>query len=480
MWRQLYKELDEATLQSLNAPLGIDPDLMDIIAQLGTLIIILTLDLDVVFSSSRWNCPANEGAPMSSLIHPDDWDKLLLTVHKVAKAEGKLRLGVEHRVRDGKDWRWYLTEIEYIHLQGGNYILLTSSDITYRIGIESAMIRAQALMHTVITQSNMILIAVNQKGNVIFVEGRGTHKLGINIPKLVGRSIRALVRLVVGNDSSVLTKLSVALQGQESTWTLSYNDRLYECNASPLAIVNERIGTVIVATDVTDLMRKSEELKQFASIVSHDLHEPLRMIASYLDLLTIRYADSLDERAQGYIRTVVEASIRMDQLLKDLLAYSRLELKQSEVCSLKQCVQDAQTNLLVAIEERHGLVHVHSDKDVQLLANGILITQLFQNLIANGLKFNESPQPTIEVKWVKSGTKVLISIRDNGIGIASAYYKVIFLPYKRLHNPTLYSGTGMGLAFCKKIVEAHQGRIWLESLENGTIFYVELDLAGQQ
>ncbi len=220
------------------------------------------------------------------------------------------------------------------------------------------------------------------------------------------------------------------------------------------------------------LARSNAELEQFAYIASHDLQEPLRMISSYLQLLSKRYQSELDGEAQEFIGYAVDGAKRMQALIRDLLSYSRIAThgKPLIVVNSKQLFQDALTNLKIAIEEKKVLI-TPPDTFPEIYADPIQITQLFQNLLSNAIKFCQEIQPKIEIKIDRLEEQWLFRVYDNGIGIETEYRDRIFLVFQRLNRRGDYPGTGIGLAVCKKIVERHGGEIWVESqADRGSIF----------
>jgi len=212
-----------------------------------------------------------------------------------------------------------------------------------------------------------------------------------------------------------------------------------------------------------DLARSNRDLEQFAYVASHDLQEPLRMVAAYTQLLAERYKGKLDENADKYIHYAVDGATRMQTLVKDLLAFSRLG-RQGMHPQLTDCgviVDLALKNLRVAIEESGA--RVECGEFPALMADAALLAQVFQNVIGNAIKFR-GPEPlVVRVTAEQTKQETIVSIADNGIGIAQEHAELIFEIFKRLHSRAEYPGSGIGLAICKKVVEQHGGRIWVES-----------------
>ncbi len=222
-----------------------------------------------------------------------------------------------------------------------------------------------------------------------------------------------------------------------------------------------------------DLARSNAELEQFAYVASHDLREPLRMVASYTQLLARRYQGKLDADADEFIHYAVDGATRMQRLIDDLLAYSRVGTR-NQACEPTDCeavLAQALVNLSMAIEET-GAIITH-DPLPTLQADGTQLVQLFQNLIGNAIKFHGSRRPCVHVSARRCDREWIFSVRDNGIGIDPQYSERIFVIFQRLHRRDEYPGNGIGLAICKKIVQCHDGRIWLESTpgQGATFFF---------
>ena len=221
-----------------------------------------------------------------------------------------------------------------------------------------------------------------------------------------------------------------------------------------------------------ELKRSNADLQQFAYWVSHDLQEPLHVIRGFLRLIEKRYREKLDEKGHEFIRVTIEGTKRMQELIRDLLEYSRVGTKAKEFKPTECSVVLDKTlfNLKVAIEESGA--EVTYDVLPTVTADAIQLGSLFQNLIGNAIKFHGAEPPMVHVSAEKRDGEWLFSVRDNGIGIDPKFSERIFSVFQRLHTSDEYPGTGIGLAICKKIVERHGGRIWVESEPGkGTTFY---------
>ncbi|HST00745.1 MAG TPA: ATP-binding protein, partial [Usitatibacter sp.] len=212
-----------------------------------------------------------------------------------------------------------------------------------------------------------------------------------------------------------------------------------------------------------ELERSNEELQQFAYVASHDLQEPLRMVSSYTQLLGRRYGDRLDGDAKEFMEFIVDGAARMKQLIEDLLAYSRVGTRGRELSATDSGAALAKTLANLRASQEASGAQVTHDEMPEVTADATQLTQLFQNLVGNAMKFRGEEAPRIHVGAETRGKAWVFTVRDNGIGLDPQYADRIFMMFQRLHNKTEYPGTGIGLAICKKIVERHGGHIWVES-----------------
>jgi light-regulated signal transduction histidine kinase (bacteriophytochrome) len=230
-----------------------------------------------------------------------------------------------------------------------------------------------------------------------------------------------------------------------------------------------------LARHAAELARSNAELEQFAYIASHDLQEPLRIVSSYTKLLAKRYGDRLDAKAEKYINYITDGSDRMQQLIEDLLDYSRVGTRgqEFEPIESEEILQRAIANLRVSIHKNHAAI-TH-DPLPAIVGDANQLARLLQNLISNAIKYRGERSPAVRVSAHRQDRTWVFSIRDNGIGIDPKHHDRIFTIFQRLHTREEYPGTGIGLAICKKIVERHGGRIWVESEPGeGSIFYFTL------
>ncbi len=281
----------------------------------------------------------------------------------------------------------------------------------------------------------------------------------------------ALIPLRLGDEIVGLLQLNDRRPGRFTPESI----RFFEGLAVSLAIaIRRRQVEESLREAAENLKRSNEDLQQFAYVASHDLQEPLRMVASFVKLLELHYASQLDARAREYIDFAVDGAQRMSQLITDLLSYSRVERmgQPLQPTDANQALAHALAALRASIEEA-GATITH-DHLPTVAADPTQLIQLFQNLIGNAVKFRHPDRPCqVHVGAEMQDGQWLLSIRDNGIGIEPKQYQRVFVIFQRLHTREKYPGTGIGLAICKKIVERHGGRIWLKSKsgEGSTFFF---------
>lgn len=248
------------------------------------------------------------------------------------------------------------------------------------------------------------------------------------------------------------------------------NRRLYE------EIQRRKKIEAELAATLEKLKTSNNDLQQFAYSASHDLQEPLRMINSYIQLIQQRYKDKLDSDANEFIHFIVDGAHRMQNLIYGLLEFSRVGIKGKifEEIDLTEVVVDAIKNLSTNIQNTS--TQIDYKKLPTVVGDKSQLISLFQNVIGNGMKFQKDGNtPLIKIHAKKQDNIWQIAISDNGLGIAEDYLEKVFVVFQRLHTHTEYTGTGIGLAICKRIVERHKGQIWVESkLSKGSVFYFTL------
>lgn len=250
-----------------------------------------------------------------------------------------------------------------------------------------------------------------------------------------------------------------------------------------IKLAKEKLEMVNSALTVqaAELARSNTELQHFAYIASHDLQEPLRMVASYVQLLARRYKDKLDSDADEFIGFAVDGATRMQALINALLTYSRVgtQAKEFEPTDCDAVLDTILAGLKAAIEDSGAVIT--RDPLPTVMGDGTQLGQLFQNLVGNGVKFRGAAAPQIHISSRRNGNGWIFSVRDHGIGIDSRYAERIFVMFQRLHAKGEYPGTGIGLAICKKIVERHSGQIWVESQPgDGATFFFTIPILGDE
>ncbi|MBM3149514.1 MAG: hypothetical protein FJZ88_05740, partial [Chloroflexi bacterium] len=249
---------------------------------------------------------------------------------------------------------------------------------------------------------------------------------------------------------------------------------------SLILMVNRRLLGEI-KTDAEELQRSNAELERFAYVASHDLQEPLRMVASYTQLLEKRYKDKLDADAMEFINNAADGATRMQIMIESLLQLSRITTRGRpfQVTDCEKVFQKAMANLQLAVSDSGA--KVTHDPLPEVMADDVQLIQLFQNLVANAIKFRREEPPKVHVSARQDGNEWVFAVKDNGIGIAPKDYDRIFVIFQRLHSQGEYPGIGIGLALCKKIVERHGGRIWIESQPGqGSTFYFTIKATGMR
>jgi PAS domain S-box-containing protein len=263
-----------------------------------------------------------------------------------------------------------------------------------------------------------------------------------------------------------------ALLQQTNTELSAAETTLQQMNDELEARVEERTA---------DLVRSNADLQQFAYVASHDLQEPLRMVASFMQLLEKRYKGRLDEQADRWIEYAVDGATRMQTLINDLLAYSRVGTHGNafNFFALTEVLSNVVKNLQLSIVESGA--EITFDAMPGVTGDAVQLTSLFQNLIENSIKYRGENTPRIHVSAQRQGEDWLFCVRDNGIGFDPQFSERIFIIFQRLHNRTKYPGTGIGLAVCKRIVERHSGRIWVETEPGkGAAFYFTLPVTPKE
>jgi PAS domain S-box-containing protein len=301
------------------------------------------------------------------------------------------------------------------------------------------------------------------------------HVKGYKAEEILGRSFSIFYtpeELQFGKPDQLMERAAQDGRAEDEGWRVRGDGSRFWAESTLTALRNDQgelQGFVKITRDVTqrrrieELMRSNQELEQFAYVASHDLQEPLRMVASYVQLLARKYEDRLDADAKTYIEQAVDGAKRMQALINDLLAYSRVgnQPRVFEKVDFEMVLQDALRNLESTVRENKA--QVTYDHLPVLVGDHHQFLQLLQNLLSNAMKFKGVEPPKIHVSAVEKDHEWLFSVKDNGIGVDPQYVEKIFEVFKRLHTRYEYPGTGIGLAICRKVVNRHGGRIWMES-----------------
>ncbi len=378
-------------------------------------------------------------------------------------------------------------------LKGG---VVVFRDITERKKAEEALRQSEMVFRSIAQSANDAIISADGVGNIVFWNKGAETIFGYAEKEVIGKPLsflmpdryrkahkRGLSRFYKTGEAHVIGKTvelhALRKDGVEFPMELSLATWQAEEGVFFSGIIRDiterKRAQEQLKQTAEELARSNHELEQFASVASHDLQEPLRVVTSYLQLLQRRFPEKLDADANKFIARSVGATARMKTLINDLLNYSRVSTRgepfESSNCS--DILHQVCDSLKVAIDESGATVTYNSLPEV--MADTTQLTQLFQNLIGNAIKFRSEASPKIHITAERKDDAWLFSVRDNGIGIEPQYAERIFDIFQRLHSQRDYAGTGIGLAICRKIVERHSGKIWMEpELDQGTRFYFTL------
>ncbi len=405
--------------------------------------------------------------------NPQRWK----TFHQLLQQDGCVREFEALWFTKTGELRTFLISAEPLILQGKRYVLAVNNDITARKQDEEARVRLAAIVES----SDDAIISKSLDGIVTSWNAAAERLFGYRAEEMVGYSIRRILPPDRQHEEDqILERLRRGEQIDHfETVRQTKDGRRLEVSVT-ISPIRDAHGTIIgaskIARDITarkqaevELQRINEELQQFSYIVSHDLNEPLRTMGSYVHLLAQRLQGQLDSDAEEDMAFVTDAAQRMQQMLTDLLAYTRAgQTLEFQTVDCEAVLTDVLDALQSQIEEC-GAIITH-DPLPTVPGEATRLGQVFQNLIGNALKFCTEP-PRVHISVHQEDHQWRFAVRDNGIGIDPTQGKRLFQVFQRLHTRSAYPGTGIGLAICKKIVEQHGGRIWVESRPNeGSIF----------
>jgi PAS domain S-box-containing protein len=410
-------------------------------------------------------------------------DALRTTADALAQQIGT---GIEltGRRKNGSD---FPIEIMLSPLESAEGILVTAAirDISVRRDAENHLARMEGRYRGLLEAAPDAMVVVNPGGQIVLLNVQAEKQFGYSRDELVGQKVKNIIpegfaeRLVADALRSAEDALAQQIgTGIELTARRKNGSNFpIELMLSPLEsaegvlvtaairdITTRKKAEANLLDKVEELNRSNEELGQFAYIASHDLQEPLRMVASYTQLLSRRYKGKLDADADEFIAFAVDGASRMQRLIQDLLTYSRVGTKGQDLLdvSSEEALQQALINLRSAIEDSGALV-THGPLPA-VLADEMQLIQLFQNLVGNAIKYQSPGIPKVHISAARNGAnKWIFSVKDNGLGIDRQYFEKIFGMFQRLHKREEFAGTGIGLAICKKIVERHGGSISVQS-----------------
>lgn len=424
--------------------------------------------------------------PVFGVLLQSRQDAVWLFLYFVTALTGAIAIESRRREQERAKASAKLAESRYENLQ---------REIAARHAAEQSEERQRQWATVTLSSIGDAVITTDAGGTVTFMNGVAESLTGWNSLDAVGRPIHEIfdiVNEVTGGPAEVPVEEVLAtglVKGLANHTELVARDgrrTAIDDSAAPIRdSAGNLIGVVLVFRDVTDrrerekaLQRTNEDLKRFAYVASHDLQEPLRMVASFVELLRVRYAGKLDPEADGFIQFAVDGARRMQALVRDLLEYSRTGSDKLQVTTVD--LEELLKLVLTMLQDRitaAGAAITH-DALPQVPADEVKVGQILQNLIGNALKFRGEAPTRIHVGAVHRDHEWVFSVQDNGIGFDPKYAEQIFLMFARLNPRATHEGTGIGLAISKRLVEAHGGRIWAESAVGaGSTFYFTLPAA---
>jgi PAS domain S-box-containing protein len=472
------------------------PDAMVVVNQRGA-IVLLNVQAEKQFGYRRDELV---GQKVKNIIPEGFAERLIADGTRTAADALAQQIGtgieLQGRRKDGSE---FPIEIMLSPLESAEGILVTAAirDISVRKDAEKHLAQMEGRYRGLLEAAPDAMVVVNQRGAIVLLNVQAEKQFGYHRDELVGQKVKNIIpegfaeRLIADGTRTAADALAqqigtgIELQGRRKDGS----EFPIEIMLSPLEsaegilvtaairdITLRKQNVEILARKISELKRSNDELQQFAYVASHDLQEPLRMVASYTQLLASRYKGRLDADADEFIAYAVDGSNRMQRLIQDLLAYSRAGTNGKAVreISSENALKAAVRNLQAVVEES-GAIVTH-DSLPAITTNDAQLIQVFQNLVGNAIKYHGPEAPRVHVSAGKNGGREWVfSVQDNGLGIDHQYFDRIFVLFQRLHGREEFSGTGIGLAICKKIVERQGGRIWVESQpERGSTFHFAL------
>ena len=423
------------------------------------------------------------GVTPLDFIHPDDRDRALTTIMEDMFDKDLKQPNEFRTISTNGDVRWVSAVGTRIEYRGELLGLISFRDITDSKQAQEELRESKEKLRLIFESIGDGIIVTDLAGRIVEVNESSVLLHGYRSKEeLSGKNGADLIAVQDRPKAAEVLKQTFVSgnRGQLEYTALDKDGREYDGEATA-AVLSDRsgepAGLIFVERDVTerkqkeellrstveDLERSNAELQQFAYVASHDLQEPLRMIASYVELLEEDYADKLDADANEFIKYAVEGATRMQEMIQALLEYSRVGTrgKPFEPVDCNEVLDQVLTDLQMSIEENDAVIT--RDHLPTVVADDIQLGLLFRNLISNAIKFRKEEPPHVHISARDQGKDRLFLVRDNGIGIELEYRDRIFVIFQRLHDREEYPGTGIGLSVCKKIVERHGGNIWVES-----------------
>ncbi|MCX5726256.1 MAG: PAS domain S-box protein [Candidatus Saganbacteria bacterium] len=377
-----------------------------------------------------------------------------------------------------------------VKIKDQTLVLGIARDITERKLAEKKLMESEERWRSLVADAPNIIMITDTDGKISFMNrpfpGYSMEQVaGESMYDFVAPEHHDLVKEINGN----VIKTAAASEYQVSGTGPKGQSLWYDIYVGPLLLNGKVAALTSIITDITErkwieeeigryateLKRSNEDLQQFAYVASHDLQEPLRTIVSFIELLERRYKGKLDAEADEFISFVTSGASRMQQLILDLLTFSRVQTKGKELMPTDTSKVLKQTLEILHASLESNKAVVTNDPLPTVIADESQLIQLFQNLLGNAIKFHGKEPPRVHISARLEGERFVFSFRDNGIGIDPQYFDRLFQVFQRLHTKEEYAGTGIGLAVCKKIVVRHGGKIWLESKPGeGTTFYFTL------
>ena len=433
------------------------------------------------------------GKSISILVPPDHPDESLQFLERIRQGQ---RIEHHETIRIRKDGKKICASLTISPIKDATGKIIGAStiawDITDQKRIEIALRESEARFRSITQSAADAIISADSDDNIISWNKGAQTIFGYTEEEALGKSLimiiperyrdahkKGLERVNSTGEKRIIGKtvemVGMRKDGSEfpldlslSTWKIGTR-RLY--SGILRDVTGRKQADEKLKQTLAELERSNKDLEQFAYAASHDLQEPLRTVSNFSQLLAKRYKGELDAKADQFIGFIVDGTTRMQEMIDNLLAYSRVSTraKPFEPTDFKTVFDQALANVKIAIEES-GAIVTH-DPLPTVMADASQMVQLFQNLLSNAIKFRKE-KPRITVSAAQRGNEWLFSVEDNGIGITPEFMENIFKMFQREHPSAEYPGTGVGLAICKKIVERHGGRIWVESQAGkGSTFY---------